>query len=123
MVAAMAQTSKINDITIVELDASYDSLEGQSLAQASAMLLELAQNCDPPIMMLDMSATRFIGSEFLELIFRVWRRLAGRQGQMVLCNVYPYCQEVLKITGLANLWPSYATRDEACAALAPGCAS
>ncbi len=118
----MAHVLRQSEITLVEMDAEYDALGGETLRTLTELLLELAETADPPIVLLDMTDTRYIGSSFLETLFRAWRRLSARQGQLALCGVQPFCGEVFKVTGLQNLWPMYATRDEGLAALAPSVA-
>ena len=81
-------------------------------------LIDLAGEADPPIIVLDLSHTRFFGSSFIEVLFRLWTRLQGRAGgTFVICGLTPHCLDVLKITHLDTLWRLFATRDEAVQAL------
>lgn len=113
----MTKVLREQDVTVVELDAEYDSFDMARLQQVHDLLVALAQTVMPPWLVLDLSQTRFIGSAFLEMIFRAWKRLQERRGRFALCCLHPYCAEVLKATRLDQLWPSYATREQAVRAL------
>lgn len=113
----MARVHRQDEVTIVELDPEYDSLDESVLQQIHDLLVALAQTAVPPLLVLDLSRTTFMGSGFIEMIFRAWKRLVARQGRLVLCGLQPYCAEVLKATRLDTLWESRATREEAVVAL------
>jgi anti-sigma B factor antagonist len=99
--------------TVVELGARYDSLDLDALNDAGSLLLTQAVSADPPRLVIDMSQTSFIGSTFIELLIRTWRRLNQRNGSMVLCGLQPFCAEILRVTRLETLWSCYPTRNEA----------
>lgn len=113
----MSRVIRENDVTIIELDPTYDSLDDSALDGFREMLLSEAEHADPPRVVLDFSRTTFIGSSFIELMIRAWKRLQQRQGVMVLCGVQPFCYEILQITRLNSVWTIYPTRSEAVAAL------
>jgi anti-anti-sigma factor len=64
-------------------------------------------------MVLDFSDVEFFGSSFIEVMFRVWKRLQQRGGTFALANVSTYCQEVLRTTHLDTLWAVCPTVDDA----------
>lgn len=105
-------------ITVIELGPRYESLDQASLMEFGGLLLSEASHASPPLLVLDLSQTTYIGSSFIELVVRAWKRLKSRRGTLALCGVQPFCAEVLQITRLDRLWPTYATRGEALAALA-----
>ncbi len=114
----MSRSFRKRDVTIIEFGPSYDSLDDETLEEAGGFLLTEAVCADPPRMILDLSHTRFIGSSFIELLVRAWKRLKERGGTMALCGVQPFCAEVLEITRLTTLWKIYATQAEALDAVA-----
>ncbi len=71
----MASVIYQNGITIVELESQYDSLDDESLGQLSQVLLEAISGPRRPVLLLDFSKTRFIGSTFIGLMVRVWKRV------------------------------------------------
>jgi anti-sigma B factor antagonist len=114
----MSRITRQRGVTIIEAGPSYDSLDEEGLAEFGGALLDEAAHAEPPRLILDLTQTRRIGSRFIELLVRAWKRVKQRGGQMVLCGLHPYCIEVLQVTHLDTLWPTYPTQDEAAAALA-----
>ncbi len=113
----MSRVIREDDVTIIELDSSYDSLDDVALEEFGGMLLSEADCADPARLILDFSRTNFIGSSFIELMVRAWKRIQQREGVMVLCEVQPLCREIFQITRLDSIWRIYPTRSEALAAL------
>ena len=66
----------------------------------------------------DLSYTKFFGSSFIEVLFRVWNRVNGAGGKFALAGLTSYCREVLEITHLDKLWPMLPNADEAVSAIA-----
>lgn len=104
--------------TVIELGPRYESLDQAALLDFGGTILSEATHSDPPQLILDLSQTTYIGSSFIELLLRAWKRVRERQGSLTLCGLQPFCAEVMKISRLDRLWPIYATREEALAALA-----
>jgi anti-sigma B factor antagonist len=113
----MSHITQCQGITIIELGASYDSLDDRSLEEFGEVLLAEATYADPPQLILDLSRTGFIGSSFIELLVQAWKRLKQRQGNMALCALQPFCAEVLRIARLDTIWSIYPSRSEALAAM------
>jgi anti-sigma B factor antagonist len=110
------QLSQQQGVTIIRLGSSYDSLDMDALDELGSVLLTTAATVDPPKIVIDASQTSFIGSTFIEILVRAWKRLGERGGSMVLCGVQPFCAEVMRVTRLDTLWPTRATLEEAIAA-------
>ena len=113
----MIRVSIQDDVTILELGSAYESLDDDALEEVGGMMLTKATTVDPPWIVLDLSGTRYIGSTFIELMVRAWKRLRERGGCLTLCSVQPFCGEVLKTTKLDTLIGVFATREEAVAAM------
>jgi anti-anti-sigma factor len=113
----MTSLIREQDVTVLQLDASYSSLDEKALEDLGEVLLAEAVYAEPPRLLLDLSRTRFIGSRFIELLVRAWKRVRTRGGSMALCGVQPLCDEVLRVARLDTLWTSYATQGEAIGAL------
>ena len=56
-------------VTVVLLGENYDNLDADTLKVDSDFLLETASAVDPPLLVLDMSYTKFFASEFLGRLF------------------------------------------------------
>jgi anti-sigma B factor antagonist len=113
----MLRISREQQITIVEFGKSYDSLDLQKLDEARSSLLDEADHAEPPLVVLDFARTTFIGSSFIELLVRAWKRLKQRGGLMTLCNLNPFCEEVFHVSRLDLLWQICPSRQAAIDAL------
>jgi anti-anti-sigma factor len=112
----MARVFQQDGVTIIELDERYDSLDDESLEHLTKILLEAASSSSAPTLLLDLSNTQFIGSRFIGLLVRVWKRVHDGSGRMGLCCIPPFCREALITTRLYDtLWTPYRTREEAIA--------
>jgi len=114
----MVSVTREHDVTILQLDASYASLDDKPLEELGEVLLSEASFAVPPRLLLDMSPTLFIGSRFIELLVRAWKRIRTRDGSLALCGVQQLCGDVLRVSRLDTLWPEYPTRSEAVTAMA-----
>ncbi len=114
----MGTLHREHDATILELQSDYASLDQVGLADFGGQLLSEATYAEPPYLILDLSQTQFIGSAFLELLVRAWKRVRQRGGAILLCGLQPLCRQVLETSRLYDLWPSFPTRDEALKAVA-----
>ena len=113
----MHQVIQDNGVTIVELGSSYAALDYEVLQDLGEVLLSEASHAEPPMVIVDMSATTYVNSSFIELLVRAWKRLKQRHGLMALCAAQPFCREVLRVARLDSIWPIYANRGEAMSAL------
>jgi len=114
----MIEVTQQQGVTLVELGRSYSSLDERTLDEVGGVLLSTATTVDPPRLVLEMSATEHIGSAFIELLVRVWKRLTERGGTMAVCGLRPFCAEVLRVSRVDSLWETYPTSDEALQATA-----
>ncbi len=92
----MPQIERRQDVTVIVMDAVYEALDQEKLRQARDLLLHHAESVEPPLVVLDLSGTTYMGSAFIEVMFRTWKRVHGRNGRLVLCGVQPLCHEVLR---------------------------
>src|SRR5687767_211927 len=100
-------------VTIVELGEQYDSLNVETIQQIRDLLLKQAAEAEPPLLVLDFSRTKLIGSSLIEVLFRTWKRLLDRNGTMALCKLNFFCNEVVQVCRLDTIWDIFATREEA----------
>ena len=64
-----------------------------------------------------MSAVKFFGSSFIEVLYRLWKAVQAKNGQFVIAGLHPYCLEVLEVTNLDKLWTLVPDRESGLAAL------
>ncbi len=96
--------TKQEGVTVVALGPEYDTLDEDLLDGVLQVLLDVARNADPPLVVLDLSHTRFFGTAFIEVIFRAWTRLNSRQGgRFCISGLTSYCAEENGMPGQQTL--------------------
>lgn len=109
---------KRGDVTVITFGPQFESLDEFTLDQVRDIVLEAAKAANPPKVVIDLSHTKFFGSSFIEVLFRVWNRVNSVGGKFALAGLTSYCREVLEITHLDKLWPLLPNEDEAVSAIA-----
>jgi anti-anti-sigma factor len=110
--------AKDNGVTVIQLGPEYENLDERLLEGLRSVALDVSKSADPPWVVIDLSNTKFFGSAFIEILFRLWNRMNSRPGgQFAISGLTSYCAEVLKITHLDSLWKIYPTRAAAVQAL------
>ena len=103
--------------TIICLDAEYDALNESVMQSAQRTLLQAAEGQGTPRLVLDFSRTKYLGSNFIELLVRVAKRVRQRQGLLAVCELNPFCREVLEVSRLTELLPVHVDRASAVASV------
>jgi anti-anti-sigma factor len=112
------EITRQNGITVVALGPDYENLDEAELLDLSPVLLQAAEQADPPLLVLDMPHTEFFGSAFIEILFRLWNKLNARGGgRFAISGLTQYCAEVIQVTHLDRLWELYGSQAEAVAGL------
>lgn len=107
---------RIGDVSVARMDVDYNALEEDRLGDAERELLGLSSNPATSRIVLDFSATRYLSSSLLEILFRVWSRMKDKKGKLAVCGLQPLCVEVMRVARLDTLWPMCKTVDDAIAA-------
>ena len=102
-----------NGVTVVALGDEYANLDESTLKATSARLLEIALTAVPPLVVVDMTRTRFFGSTFLGTLFLMWQRVTARNGKFAMCGVQGLSAEILTTAQADRLWELYDSRDAA----------
>jgi anti-sigma B factor antagonist len=103
-----------NGVTIIALGPEFETLDELKLDQIREAILTVAEHGQAPTALLvDLSHTKFFGSSFIEVLFRVWNRVNQGGGKFAICGLNSYCREVLQITHLDTVWKTFANRLEA----------
>ncbi|MBI3863739.1 MAG: STAS domain-containing protein [Planctomycetia bacterium] len=89
------------------------SFNEPEIVHETTELLELIENSQPTKFVLDLSHCDYLGTVILNAVLKLWKRISHRGGQLVLCNVSPMVTQVLRLTKLNTIWPSYGSRDQA----------
>lgn len=113
------QVSVENGVTVIALGPEFETLDEMKLDQIREAILAVADRAPvPAAVLIDLSHTKFFGSSFIEVLFRVWNRVNQSGGKFAICGLNSYCREILQITHLDTVWKTFATRQEALAWLA-----
>jgi anti-anti-sigma factor len=96
---------KCGDVTVITFGPQFETLDEFALDQIRDFVLEAAKAATPPKIVIDLTYTKFFGSSFIEVLFRVWNRINGAGGKFALAGLTSYCREVLEVTHLDKLWP------------------
>lgn len=89
------------------------SLNEPEIAHETAELLELINSSQPTNLVIDLSHSDYLGTVMLSAVLRLWKRIAQRGGNLVLCNVSQKVAQILRLTKLDSIWPIYGSRDQA----------
>ncbi len=117
---ALAPEVVVSDsVTVIVLGPAFHVVDERVLdGGLGETLLEIANEANPPLVVLDLSHTKFFGSSFIEVLFQLWTRLQARSGGgFSICGLTPHCLDVLKVTHLDTLWRLFPDREEAVACL------
>lgn len=106
--------SQIGDVLVAAIRAPR--IAEETVPAVRKALTEVADQSDK--LVLDMGDVEFIASVGISALVVVRKRIASRKGQLVLCNVQPAVENVLKIMGLAKLIPVEPDCDAALAKIA-----
>lgn len=107
-------------VTVISFGKDYAAIDEQKLDAIRAQLLAVTeQGTLPKAVVIDLSHTTFFGSSFIEVLFRIWKRVNGAGGKFALAGLAGYCLEILTVTHLDTLWKNFPTRAAAIAAVKP----
>ncbi|MBR9803400.1 MAG: STAS domain-containing protein [Rubinisphaera brasiliensis] len=115
------ESEKDGSLVVVTFGSEYEAIDGTLVSQAEKNLLAAVDDDECRTLLIDMKNTRFFGSAFIESLIRVWNRMKVRDGSALkICNLQPYCEEVLTITHLNQIWGIHSSRQEAIASINSG---
>lgn len=111
------QVETLGDVTVITLGTSYETIDGPLVKETENKLLAVVGDPGCRALVLDMTDTRFFGSSFIESLIRVWNTIKSREGSSLsLCGLQPYCEEVLTVTHLNQIWGLFPSREAALSA-------
>src|SRR5262249_537422 len=95
----------------------YGALDAERLAAVRDLLLELASLRQVSCLVLDLSNVHFLGAAFAGTLVETWQQLRKRSRPFALCELTPYCAQLMCRLWLNKLFPTYSTERAALAAL------
>ncbi|MGE3408781.1 MAG: STAS domain-containing protein [Pirellulales bacterium] len=112
------------EITIIELDRNYDSLDDAPLTRLQNVLNDAVGAGGKAVsLLIDMSRTTTINSSFIGMLFATGKQLKTNGGQLSLCAADAFCSDVMRVVRLNQMFNTYPTRDEALDAMHGGATS
>lgn len=116
----MSRVSKENNVTVIELGLSYDSLDQDKLDEIGGILLGEARYADPPLLVVDFTRTTYVGPGFLRLLLYAQQWVKERNGRLCVCGPSDFSREVLDSAKLTEVLEIFPSREEAVAELSGG---
>lgn len=111
------EISTQDGVTVVRLGAEFDSLYESELVHLKSVR-DLADTADPPLMLLDLSNTKYFGSAFIGFLIGIANRLKERgEGRLGLCHLAPFARMALEKTKSDTVLGLYGDLDDALSAL------
>lgn len=102
-----------DDTIIVVPTMNLQELDYQRIEEGARKILDLLNGTDTKAVVLDFHKTDYYGSTVLGFFLKLWKRVKSRNGRMAFCNVSDHEKEILRITGLDQLWPICSSRSKA----------
>jgi anti-anti-sigma factor len=105
------------DIAVIIPSPEVEKLPDNLMEQAAHMVLAPLRANPPGGLIFDLSNVDYFGSVFLSFLLRCHKRAKEAGSEVVVAGASQRARELLHMTALDTLWPLYATRAEAMAAL------
>lgn len=97
---------------------NISSFAGDHVQPELERLLALLARDVTKNVVLDLAQVSYVGSVMLAATQALWKRVRANRKKLVLCNVPEVGQEVLRVSKFDQIWPVYASREEALQAVA-----
>jgi anti-anti-sigma factor len=111
--AGLFEIEREGDTVVVTPQANLRELAYPQIEEGACEVLDLLESGGARNVIIDLHRTDYYGSSALEFFIRLWKRIRGRDGQLVFCRVSSRELEVLKLMNLDRLWPVCRSRREA----------
>jgi anti-anti-sigma factor len=91
-------------------ESEYGSHDHAKLARVRRLLLDQAENLDPPFLVVDLSAVHYFGARFINILVSTWNQLRKRNRRLVLCGPTSFCAGLIQNLKLHRLFDVCATQ-------------
>ena len=114
------QIIDVDGVTVVAFGPEFERIDESMIATIGEVFGQVTSQKRRPLVV-DLSNTKFFGSSFIEMLFRLWNSAKDEKGHgFALAGVSDYCQEIMSVTNLQQLWPMYKARHQAVEAACRG---
>ena len=107
------QSTRHGSTCVAVLGPEYHSLDDDVLGEVEQFLFRCADPEETKNLVIDLSATTYFGSLFIEVLFRAYSRIKRKGGRFALSGLRGHVVEVIYISKLQQLWEIFDTADEA----------
>jgi anti-anti-sigma factor len=104
---------RVGEILVVNLRKGMREIEFDDPSPHARDVFNLLRKEQVKNIIVDCHDIDFLRSTALGFFVTVWKRVAGRDGRMVFCNVSSKAREILRATKLDQIWMICGTRAEA----------
>lgn len=104
-----------SDVTIVTLGPEFERIDHETIAHCTE-ILDWVKSAEPLHMVLDLSHTESVNSEFLGLLFALCRVISRYGGQFATTGASDHCRQMFAVTKLDTLFEQFETSEDAVAA-------
>ena len=116
----LCRIERHGDVLVLVFSSVVESLAWDLIEDAAIVIMDPIRKEECPSLVVDLNEAGYFGSVFLSLLLSCWKRVATAGGSMVLCTGDSRAKELLRVTGLDNIWACYDRREDAIAALESG---
>ena len=111
--AQVFEVERLGDTAVLTPASDLCELDYAQIVAGAREAFGLLESGPVRNLVLDFRRTDYYGSTALGFFVRLWKRVSGRGGQMVFCNLSPTETEILRTARLDRLWPLCGSREEA----------
>src|SRR5262249_1212357 len=107
------QLENLDRVEVITPGADAPNLTEVRLHGEAQTVFESLRGSRPPAVIVDLARVPAFGSAFISVLIRMHKIVRQGGGEMVLAGASQRASEVLYLTGLDRLWPSYENRERA----------
>lgn len=109
----MPEISVESGVAFIKLGREYGNLDEPALDEVRQFLFRTLDETESSQVAVDFSQTRYFGSAFLGVLFRVWKRVTRKAtGKFACCCLTPEAHTIVHAARLDALWKFCSTRAE-----------
>lgn len=120
MIGRSFATEVKNKTLIVTPLRDLGGFAGDELREEYDQVIDEARADGIDHLLLDLSLAGYFGSNVLEFMVVLWKRVREKGGNVAFCNVSTVAGEILKTARFHTIWPIYTDREQALAELERG---
>lgn len=113
-------TELVDGTLVVFLQSELGSLTDENRDREFDETVEKVGQPEVRNVLMDLAKAPYFGSQVLEWMVMLWKRVRDKHGQMALCHVAPTAYDIIRVSRFNTIWPIHKTREEALESLNSG---